>query len=213
MLGDVLAMRREHRVAGGIGRNRHEKMRDPVQRFPRQRWSRSKTSDAKPRLAQRRGLVGGSAGAADDPALGGEPAGQHPRGVAETEAEKMRAGHDGVPAAAGTAAGRQRDGVGFERLGDAPLLEPGPQPKAAGDERADGERQAQAEMPAERAHQHRADRRAGAEDHPVERHDPAAHPDIDRGLDQGLRADPGDRHRGAGDKDAGQGEVELVRQR
>src|SRR5205814_8236090 len=49
-----------------------------------------------------RRLVGGSAGAADDPALGSEPAGQHPRGVAEAKAEKMRDSHDGVPAAAGT---------------------------------------------------------------------------------------------------------------
>ena len=106
-----------------------------------------------------------------------------------------------------------RERVGLQGLGDALLLEPGPCPKAAGDERADGERQAQPEMLAERAHQHRADRRTGAEDHAVERHDPAAHPDVDRGLDQRLRADPGDRHRGAGDKNAGKREVELVGQR
>jgi len=36
-------------------------------------------------------------------------------------------------------------------------------------------------------------------------------PDVDRSLDQGLRAHAGDRHRGAGHKDTGQGEVELVR--
>ena len=46
--GDVLTMQREHGVAGGIGRNRHEEMRDPVQRFPRSGWSRSKTSTRNP---------------------------------------------------------------------------------------------------------------------------------------------------------------------
>ena len=41
--------------------------------------------------------------------------------------------------------------------------------------RADRQRQTQPEMLAHGAHQHRADRRAGAEDHAVKRHDPAAH--------------------------------------
>src|SRR5205823_8595265 len=98
-LGDVLAMHRQRGVAGGIGRNGHEKMRDSVQRFRRQRVVAVEDLDGESRF---RRLVGGSAGAADDPALGSEPAGQHPRGVAEAKAEKMRDSHDGVPAAAGT---------------------------------------------------------------------------------------------------------------
>ena len=39
---------RQHGVAGGIGRNRHEKMRDPVQRFPRQRVVAVEDLDGKP---------------------------------------------------------------------------------------------------------------------------------------------------------------------
>ena len=87
--------------------------------------------------------------------------------------------------------------------------------RPAGDRhrRADRQRQAQAEMLAGRAHHHRAQRRPGAEDHPVKRHHPARHAAVDRGLDQRLRADPGDHHRGAGDKHAGQRHHESCRSR
>ena len=210
--GDVLAMHRQHRVAGGIGRNRDEEMRDPVERFPRRAGGRGRRASAgNPAARSAAALSAAAAGAADDPARGGEPAGQRQRAVAEAEAEEMRAGHDGSwpqPARLADARG-SASSVSAMRL----CLSRVHSPEAAGDERADRERQAQAEMLAERAHQHRADRRAGAEDHAVERHDPAAHPNVDRRLDQGLRADPGDRHRRAGDKDARQREVELVGQR
>src|SRR6202047_119709 len=76
-------------------------MCDPVQRFPQQSMVAVEEYNRNPRRAQRRGLVGGSAGAADDPALGRQPAREPPRGVAEAKAEKMRDRHDGVPAAAG----------------------------------------------------------------------------------------------------------------
>src|ERR1700719_559089 len=94
-------MRRQHGVTGGIESNRHEKMCAPVQRFPRQPMVAVEELDGKPRRAQRRGLVGGSAGAADDPALGGEPARQRPRGGTANQAENMTGRHDGVPATAG----------------------------------------------------------------------------------------------------------------
>src|SRR6516225_9565202 len=77
-------------------------MRNPLQRFPRERVVAVEDLDGKPRRTQRCGLVFGSAGAADDPAFGGEPAREHPRRVAETDAEKMRDRHDVVPAAADT---------------------------------------------------------------------------------------------------------------
>src|SRR5580693_2223412 len=77
-------------------------MRNPLQRFPWQRVVAVEDLDGKPRRTQRCGLVFGSAGAAGDPALGGEPACQPSRGVAETEAKKMWDGHGEFPAAAGT---------------------------------------------------------------------------------------------------------------
>src|ERR1700758_2393222 len=69
-------------------------MRNRLQRFPRQRVVAVEDLGREPRCTQRRGLSGGSAGAADDPALGGEPAREHPTGVAQAEAEQIWDCHD-----------------------------------------------------------------------------------------------------------------------
>src|SRR5437660_9669753 len=77
-------------------------MGDSVQCFSRQRMVPVENLCGNPRCAQCCGFVDGSAGAADEPTPGGEPASERSRCVAKTEAEKMRGRHDGVPATAGT---------------------------------------------------------------------------------------------------------------
>src|SRR5271165_2311513 len=94
-------MHRQHGVAGGFGRNRHEEMGDRVQYVSRQRVVAIEQLAGKSRSPQRRSFAGGSAGAADNPPLGGEPTGERPRRVAEAEAEQMRRRHEGGPAMAG----------------------------------------------------------------------------------------------------------------
>src|SRR6516162_8269172 len=77
-------------------------MSDPFQCLGGQWEGAVEEFGAKPRSPQRGGFLGRPAGAADNPALGGEPARQRLRGVAEAEGEEM-AGHAGF--LAGTAAG------------------------------------------------------------------------------------------------------------
>src|SRR5215470_14247207 len=51
--------------------------------------------NAKPRRAQGGGPCGGPAGAADEPAFGGKPAGERRCGIAQSETEEVRPVHNG----------------------------------------------------------------------------------------------------------------------
>src|SRR5262249_62294786 len=94
------AIGREDRVAGSVRRNRQEDMGDAIQRVRGDRLAAMKKRRGKSRLAQSFRLSGGSTGAADGPTFGREPTADSQRSVTQTEAEQMRRGHEGVPAAA-----------------------------------------------------------------------------------------------------------------
>ena len=59
------------------------------------------------------------------------------------------------------------DGRAFQPSRHALVPEPGRQPEATRHDRAERQREAQPEIFTQGPHQHRADRRAGAEDHAV----------------------------------------------
>src|SRR6202040_408219 len=76
---DIVAMGCEHRVAGTIRRNRHEEVGGPGEGPFGERPAAVEELGAKPFFAQRCRLLGGPAGAADDPARPPPSAGHRPR--------------------------------------------------------------------------------------------------------------------------------------
>src|SRR5271170_2818110 len=99
---DVAPMGVENRVAASVGRDGHQHTRDPIYRPGRQRAVAIKRLDGKASAPELGRLFVSAAGAAYDPALGGDKPRQCARAVAEAKAEQVRRSrvHDGCSTAA-----------------------------------------------------------------------------------------------------------------